>query len=160
MLVFFCPHGHAVGRKAQGAALPSAQIPRALALHHGHAHALPGAVAVGEDEVGVGHVGGGVGVAALHAHALEAAVFLLLLGHEHLGVGLQLLAVALGNALGAVDAVDEGLVVAAQQLVVVALGGMGGDGGRLRPLLPTRGHSHNCGHGHEHIDGASHGGYF
>ena len=49
------------------------QVPRSLTLHHRYADALLGAVAIAQNEVGIGNVGGSVGITALHLHALDAA---------------------------------------------------------------------------------------
>lgn len=104
----------------------SPHVPHAFVLHHGHEHLLAGAVAIDKEQEGVGHVLGRIGLGTHHAHLFQATAGLLLLAHEHLHVGYELLAVALGNGLGTVAAIDKLLVLALKEQVVIGLGSLAG----------------------------------
>lgn len=70
---------------------------------------------------------GGVSLGISNRHAFNSLVLLFLLANEHLGVGYELCTKALRELAGLVTAVDKAAIVAMQELVVVNLGGMGGN---------------------------------
>ena len=70
---------------------------------------------------------GGVGNGIDDASLLDASVLALLLTHEHFHIHDELVAIAARDAIRAILAIDEGLILPFEQVVVVLLGDLSGN---------------------------------